>query len=413
MPPLLPDFSSLIQLAEVQAASTNATSESPTPDATSCSYRSVWSILATCALTLLVCIWNAVYPSVIAEKRWYTVALYRMALGLTALIAPEFTAMRAYEEWRAAGKIQKEFCDHPWAWTRTHGFFALMGGFVLQDGARQTVLESRDELGRLRDERIRIVNPNITTKEIHGRSKSDALGNTILVLQLSWFILQVIARAANHLAITLLEVDTLALAALSLPLFFFWWNKPVAPEFPHIFYLSNTTMPQHGPEMFSYGQEPLLQRGRFPTFVTSYSSEISHRWDDDVPVYDTEIDWQDKILGKGQDNSIWVLFIVWVIFGALHLIAWDFQFPSPAEKTMWHVASLTLIGAPCIFFLGWQAKFCVCCCMCCVCIPIVLVVLAFGFVARIVLLVLMFASLRDLPTSAYHTVPWTTYIPHL
>ncbi|KAF8838395.1 hypothetical protein BDN67DRAFT_971594 [Paxillus ammoniavirescens] len=36
-----------------------------------------------------------------------------------------------------------------------------------------------------------------------------------------------------------------------------------------------------------------------------------------------------------------------------------------------------------------------------------------GVVARFVLLVLMLASLRDLPPSAHETVSWTVYIPHL
>ncbi|KIJ14020.1 hypothetical protein PAXINDRAFT_32335, partial [Paxillus involutus ATCC 200175] len=185
--------------------------------------RSMWSILGTCALTLLICIWNAAYPNILHEKSWYKVVLYRGALGLSALVTPEITSMRAHSEWVFAGQIKQDFSGQQW--TRAHGFFALMGGFILQDGRERELLNTCETLQHLRDGKI--VNAKITKKEIKDRSKSDGLGNALLVLQLSWFILQVIARAANDLAITLVEIDTLALATLSLPLFFFWWSKPM------------------------------------------------------------------------------------------------------------------------------------------------------------------------------------------
>ncbi|KAF8836767.1 hypothetical protein BDN67DRAFT_957565 [Paxillus ammoniavirescens] len=120
-----------------------------------------------------------------------------------------------------------------------------------------------------------------------------------------------------------------------------------------------------------------------------------------------------------ENSFLVVLLIVWAIFGGLHLIAWDFQFPSQVEKIMWRVASLALIVAPCIYFLGmvlhklgWLGTVMIA-------LPeavaIILVSAPFllGVLARFVLLALMFASLRDLPPSAHDTVPWTVYVPHL
>ncbi|KAF8834549.1 hypothetical protein BDN67DRAFT_563213 [Paxillus ammoniavirescens] len=167
MLPLLHVFLLLVQLAE--AASTNTTSESSAPDPTSSNYRSVWSILGTCALTLLICIWNAAYPNITHEKSWYKIALYRGALGLSALVTPEITTVRAYTEWRYAGEIEKDFRRQ--RWTRAHGFFTLMGGFILQDGKEKMLLTTRRDLERLMDGDI--VNPKITKKEIRDRSKSD------------------------------------------------------------------------------------------------------------------------------------------------------------------------------------------------------------------------------------------------
>ncbi|KIJ10181.1 hypothetical protein PAXINDRAFT_172231 [Paxillus involutus ATCC 200175] len=315
--------------------------------------------------------------------------------------------MRAYTEWKEAGDIQNEFRDHPWTWTRTHGFFALMGGFVLQDGVERTALAHRyysPDLYRLKTKEI--MNPRITKKQISGRSKSDGLGNTILVLQLSWFILQVVARAANKLTITLLEVDTLALAILSIPLFFFWWSKPMAPESHHIFY---TVSPHAAERTSSPDEELLLEDVLFSTFVTprcEVFSPVTTIPDDDF-IRRSEIEWRKEIFGQGtgQGNNIWVMSIVWVIFGGLHLLAWDFQFPSEAEKIIWRVASFALIAAPCFLFLTDKIHM--------ASDNLGYGLVGVGVVARLLLLVLMLAGLRDLPATTYQTVSWTTYVPHL
>ncbi|KIJ14008.1 hypothetical protein PAXINDRAFT_100363 [Paxillus involutus ATCC 200175] len=353
MLPLLVLFSLQVLVLLAEAASTNGTSESSAPDPTSSNYRSIWSILGTCALTLIICIWNATYPNITHEPHWYKVALYRVALGLVALVAPEVTTMRAYTEWRYAGEIQRDLSSHQW--TRTHGFFVLMGGFILQDGAHRELVKTRYDLKGLRLD-VKIMNPKITKKQIRDRSKSDVLGNMLLVLQLSWFILQVIARATNHLAITLVEIDTLALAALSLLLFFFWWNKPWAAECPHIFYTkpseSNSefvTNPTHCED--SHVDNPHERS------VTDHGDTRTPLIEDHtLSVHRRKCDWIDEIttggLSGGDHKTLLVLLIVWMIFGALHMIAWDFQFPSHAEKIMWRLASLTLVGAPCVYFLA-------------------------------------------------------------
>ncbi|KAF8845576.1 hypothetical protein BDN67DRAFT_891924 [Paxillus ammoniavirescens] len=223
MLPLLLVFSHLSQL--VAAASTNTTSDPSTCDSTSCNYRSVWSILGSCALVFIIATWNTIHPPVALHQHKFIAALLHVGFVSLALLFPELLIMRACVEWKYAGMIKEDFQDHQW--TRTHGFFALMGGFVLQDGTERTVLRTRDDLRRLRHERI--MNLTITKGEIDDKSKADGLAKTLLILQLSWFVIQVSARHANHLAITLLEIDTLAMAALSFPVLFFWWNKPMAP----------------------------------------------------------------------------------------------------------------------------------------------------------------------------------------
>jgi len=68
---------------------------------------------------------------------------------------------------------------------------------------------------------------DIPEADICDRSKGDALFKLIAVLQMSWFIIQCVARGKQQLALTELELVTLALASLNVATFAIWWHKPL------------------------------------------------------------------------------------------------------------------------------------------------------------------------------------------
>lgn len=68
--------------------------------------------------------------------------------------------------------------------------------------------------------------PSITEDEINKMSKGDTLSKIIALLQLFWFILQIIARTAEGLAVTEIELATAATIGLNSIMYFFWWSKP-------------------------------------------------------------------------------------------------------------------------------------------------------------------------------------------
>jgi len=100
------------------------------------------------------------------------------------------------------------------------------------------------------------------------------------------------------------------------------------------------------------------------------------------------------------------------LFGAIHCIAWSFEFESHTEKWLWHISSLTITCIPPVLFVGFwfdtpieQVQI--------LGSPFALLAGIFYVFARIFLLVLPFVSLRSLPFGAYQTVRWTTFIPHI
>ena len=79
--------------------------------------------------------------------------------------------------------------------------------------------------------------PTVTVEEIEDRSKGDGFSKTIAVGQTLWFIVQCLARRAQHLDVTLIELLTLSLAALNGMMYFLWWNKPLDVRCPVRVYL--------------------------------------------------------------------------------------------------------------------------------------------------------------------------------
>ncbi|KAF9008030.1 hypothetical protein BDQ17DRAFT_1407261 [Cyathus striatus] len=119
-----------------------------------------------------------------------------------------------------------------------------------------------------------------------------------------------------------------------------------------------------------------------------------------------------------------------VVLGVVHCIAWNSDFPSTAEKTLWHTSSILTAMVPLLdAALGsfgimcdkladsvykdkdWQH----------VCLKIVtaiamgalLIGVLFYVMARLYLLLEAFLSLRALPPSAFKIVEWTIVFPHI
>ena len=121
-------------------------------------------------------------------------------------------------------------------WTKTHGYFILMGGFMLFEGNVPKGVLSPERFSELLTAG-KIEFPTITVEEIEDRSKADGLTKTIALGQTLWFVAQCLARTAQHLDLTLVELLTLSLALLNGMMYFLWWHKPLDVRCPVRVYL--------------------------------------------------------------------------------------------------------------------------------------------------------------------------------
>lgn len=161
--------------------------------------------------------------------------------------------------------FSKRKCSPDRDWTKTHGYFIQMGGFVLyEDKILQGTLDP-DKMKDLLDKKL-IEFPTTTEKEIKDRSKSDGLSKTLVIGQTTWFVIQCIARRLEGLVITELELVTAAFAFLNGIMYFLWWAKPFDVRYPIPVYLCRP---------LEYSSSPAPERPRQGTSELSIHVELA------------------------------------------------------------------------------------------------------------------------------------------
>ncbi len=255
-----------------------------------------------------------------------------------------------------------------------HGFVLSMGGFCYTEiesispspSSSSTVLSDRVassiavessilELRDLDSPDLEKKLEEVSAETIEDKSKGDALSKTFSILQISWFIVQCLTRALQHLPITLLEVTALAFAGLSIITYCLWWNKPLNVKYHISLDGSDSRTFRLTPET-DHVRCPWITRVALGVrffFVFGLAHIIMAEEDDDIGHY---------TLGKGtfrfssgsQDQQ-WTRLVILIgvgsLFGAFHCAAWSFSFPSHTEMVLWRFSSLAVLIA--IFAVGY------------------------------------------------------------
>ena len=265
-------------------------------------------------------------------------------------------------------------------YTKVHVWFISMGGFEIQctDGNHRLSL---DELKHLITKKtISMSSIAITEDEISDRSKTDWLSKLITCLQILWFVIQLIGRAVQHLPITGLELYTLGIVVCSLGTHAAYWRRPQDIHLPI------TISVGEGKALCDVFGKVIPLRTRFSLIMTRKSgfSEKVHYY-----------------------FAVCLTGVITGIFGACHLIAWDFLYPSLVEQLLWRISSTYCALTPFLMaLLVWLIK-----------TDKGIVPFATAFylysLARVYLLVAIFISLRSVSADVYQTVNWSLYFPHL
>jgi hypothetical protein len=251
----------------------------------------------------------------------------------------------------------------------------------------------------------------ISEADIIDKSAGDGLSKFIAMIQVVWFVTQLIGRKAAEITITELEVVTAGYAVMNLVIYILWWSKPLRVNQQIVLY-SHRVQVAHAPQIPDRKHKSAIDFiGEAWLFMLG-----SHE----------EGNIGDKVgllwAGMSDDGTVEVVYfslLLASIFGSIHLAAWNFHFLSLLEMWLWRSNSLAITATPLLLMLwgvlpspfdGTQVGDVLSAVERAVMVYILPILYA---ICRIVLLVLPLIQLRSLPPNAYLVVPWSTFIPHI
>ncbi|KAI4861911.1 hypothetical protein F4820DRAFT_431979 [Hypoxylon rubiginosum] len=303
----------------------------------------VWSSI----FTIFLCTWTAIClniprPSDSKHRHLYT----RLKWMLLAILYPELVFAVAIGQYASARRSLKRFHNlGHMNWTLRHGFFADMGGILLQPNDDDPFVVNSYQLFNLVRKNL-VEFPAITEEEIWDKSKADTLTRFLTILQAGWLIIQLIGRAILRLPTSTLELSACSIVFCTLGTFLCWLHKPsdvqkgivLVADFP-----SNQLLLEAGGIPIQPYRHSYIDAAGKDSFsciydIMRFSSKSSTKTD--LPLRHFP---NDRI--NSMDRRYAVLILCFnVAYTAFHLIGWYFTFPTTTEALLWKVSSLAAIA---------------------------------------------------------------------
>jgi hypothetical protein len=270
------------------------------------------------------------------------------------------------------------------SWKRVHAYYVNMGGFVLVCNNERYRLCAPQFLALLERNFIRL--PSLSEDEIKDKSKEDAFTKVWACMQITWLVAYLIGRTVEHLPITTLELFTVGVACCTFFTYGAWFEKPKDVELPTEIY------PELSIGDITEVAQLLAEKG-----VRYHSKGLRVSLVENV-----------GLTSKSMRLFELTYLLPVLLFGACHLLGWNFWFDSHAEKWLWRASSIACLALPTgtltlshliahrlpVSGLG---------------LTIVTVYMA----SRAYLLIDIFAGLRSVPDGIYDDVGWSQWIPHI
>ncbi|XMA07858.1 hypothetical protein WAI453_000649 [Rhynchosporium graminicola] len=221
--------------------------------------RGIFTIITTCAITLLLCVYSSVHLNLPAAVplRDFETGVRRLGWILCALFVPEYIIYTAQMQRNKAKQIFKEASEafkpagagtgtetqgdaetglppRLHSWTTNHSFWASMGGIAIKPSSNEPFIPNRIRSITLSASGVSLLLktsphllPDISLEEVKDKSKASSITKLLACLQASWFCLSTITRFAQHLSVSMLEVNSFAHALCTLAVYVLWWEKPL------------------------------------------------------------------------------------------------------------------------------------------------------------------------------------------
>lgn len=351
-------------------------------------HRGTWAIASSCLSTIFACTWSVQHLNVGAQgdskrTRW----LRSVKWMIITILFPELIVLHAIFEFSMAlqalrlmersEKVEK-VVKLPWwlppskqqkgqpsgsdskdsKWTLTHCFLANMGGLYYCDRGQPQFPLTALQLAKVSG----FKHPDITEEDIKDKSKQDWFAKGVAALQFLQLALSLLVRTNQGLAFSQLETVTLGFAVCGAVIYLVYLYKPqnVTTRTP--------LPPRNEPVQGGTTQQEMLQTE--PTCPLRFEKTYDSFWD----VLMNERSSKNKTFAKTDEEcpeqsleqtperipndnipisenhvahpGVFFLAFASGLFGAMHAIAWNFEFPSTVERILWQTATVVAAGSP-------------------------------------------------------------------
>ena len=379
--------------------------------------RGTFDLLVSCAVTVFLCGWSSICVNVPApdQSKW-NIFWDKWHMFCLSMLGPEFVFMLALgQHTSAAGSVklyhEKGFTD--WTMKRklscaprsvpaetecfvtkaapsvlssllppdcpgtgsnvyADGFFADMGGFFLQPrGWKSFPINSKQLLYLIKCGHLRY--PKTSVAQINDRNKSDDLARYVKLerapksgsltyqellrfvtsIQIIWFTVNIIARPTQKLAVTTIEITTIASIVCTLGVSFCWRHKPMDVGTAIVLETDHTMQKilEDAGDLYSepYRMTPLdfVSREEWAgTKLWTYNVNILrklhvvHQNPKVRPIQHLSSINFPKIQRRGGVMTV----VMALAYSGILMIAWNFEFPTPTERLMWRICTSLTMG---------------------------------------------------------------------
>ena len=388
--------------------------------------RGTLDIIWSCVSTLAICCWIMVHLN-IPENLDSTLTLFlRKARWLIlALLAPELVMLFACGQWASAQRSVVEMQASGYHdWTMVHAFYADMGGFLLESQDSQAFPITAKQVHYLIVQGF-LKMPKITKEEIWDKSKADLFAKSVACFQVAWLVTQVVSRGIQRLPITLLELSTVALVTCTGATLYFWFFKPLNVGTPTGISLETCVaevLAHAGKEIEATWKDTPLDFIEPDIYTSSQLPFGKYLGVTERPLPRLPNDRDSRLHNL---RSILIVAVPTASFSLLHLIAWNFEFPTRTEQLMWRwtcVSMSIVLGVGCLveaisivaegyttsglttlngYKLRWPTNI------------LFFIPGAMYMSARLIVIGEIVASLRLLQSGCFEVVQWSEVFPHL
>ncbi|KAI0544249.1 hypothetical protein F4679DRAFT_565635 [Xylaria curta] len=294
-------------------------------------------ILWSCFFTISLCTWttlclNVPHPNdsdlriLMRKVKWMICGIFLPEFVLIIATGQLASAQRSIKRFRALGH------QH---WTLRHSFFVDMGGLLLQPEGGTTFVVNNIQLAYL-VEKGYMECPKISAEEIWDKSKANFLSKSLAFLQVSWFLFQLLGRTIVQLPITALELLTSSIVLFTLGNLGCWFYKPNDIQ-------KGITL-HMGVSLESIILENADAAAIFSQH-TACNSTVSRSLSPSRSTHERPLE---RFSNASYPHLSAIHKIVYLGLAksavALHLLAWNFEFPTHVECLGWRIASSTLMA---------------------------------------------------------------------